>query len=127
MPCKIKKDWTLEQGKENYYMLTGDFGSLQMRLTCIDTKLDGQIDPSLYELYGPAKPGEKKISDAHSMTGMNTFCKSIGFQMYDIEMDDGTTKSLPQNQNIKVNRGGKEVTIQVMDLQPNDDIVSLDE
>ena len=37
MSCKINKEYTLEQGKENYYMLTCDFGSLQMRLTCQDT------------------------------------------------------------------------------------------
>lgn len=29
MSCVINKEYTLEQGKENYYMLTCDFGSLQ--------------------------------------------------------------------------------------------------
>jgi len=32
MGCVIEKEYTLNQGKENYYMLTADFGSLQMRL-----------------------------------------------------------------------------------------------
>lgn len=29
MSCVINKEYTLEQGKENFYMLTCDFGSLQ--------------------------------------------------------------------------------------------------
>lgn len=125
MACKIKKEWSLNQGKKDYFLLTGDFGSLQMRLTCIDTKLDGQIDPALYELYGPAKPGEKKISDAHSMTGLNTFCKSVGFQMLDLEMDDGKVVSIPQNQEIQVSRNGKNVQIPAIDLKEGDEVISI--
>jgi hypothetical protein len=29
MGCSITQEYTLNQGKENYYMLTCDFGSLQ--------------------------------------------------------------------------------------------------
>jgi hypothetical protein len=29
MGCSITREYTLDQGKENYYMLTCDFGSLQ--------------------------------------------------------------------------------------------------
>lgn len=123
MGCKIDKKYTMEQGKNDYFMVTGDFGSLQMRLTCIDTVLDGQIDPALYELYGPPKPGVKQISDAHSMTGLNTFCKSVGFKMIDITKEDGTTVSVPQNLSVKINRNGNVITTEAMNLQPNDDIL----
>ena len=55
MACKITKEYTLKQGKEEYLMLTADFGSLQMRLTTQDTTLNksthGECDPGLYEIY----------------------------------------------------------------------------
>lgn len=60
MGCKINKQYSLAQGKENYLMLTCDFGSLQMRLTTNDTALDSQsgkdCDAGLFEIYGEGSP-----------------------------------------------------------------------
>ena len=56
MACRISKEYKLSQGKEEYLMLTADFGSLQMRLTTQDTTLNksthGKCDPGLYEEFG---------------------------------------------------------------------------
>ena len=68
MACRISKEYKLSQGKEEYLMLTADFGSLQcqMRLTTQDTTLNksthGNCDPGLYEIYSE----DSVCPDAHS-------------------------------------------------------------
>jgi len=123
MGCKIQKEYSLEQGKEECLMLTADFGSLQMRLTTQDTTLNpstlGKCDPGLYEIYSE----ESVCPDAHSATGKNTFVSSIKGQAYELEMEDGSKIKLYQEMYAKINRGGKEMTVKVKDLQVDDELL----
>lgn len=61
--------------------------------------------------------------DAHSATGKNTFVASIGGQTYELEMEDGSTVKLYQEMSAKINRNGKEMTVKVKDLMPDDDFI----
>lgn len=60
---------------------------------------------------------------AHSATGKNTFVASVNGQVYELEMEDGSTIKLYQEMFAKINRGGKEMTVKVRDLQPDDDFI----
>lgn len=123
MGCKIKKTYTLEQGKEDYLMLTCDFGSLQMRLTTNDTALDSvdekTPDKGLFEIYGEGSP----CPDAHSATGRATFVSSVDGQTYDIELEDGSIVKLYSEMSAKIKRNGKDMTVKVKDLLLTDDFI----
>ena len=123
MACKITKEYTLKQGKEEYLMLTADFGSLQMRLTTQDTTLNksthGECDPGLYEIYSE----DSVCPDAHSATGKNTFVASINGQVYDIVLEDGSTVKMYQEMFAKIKRDGKDLTVKVKDLLEGDDFI----
>jgi hypothetical protein len=94
-----------------------------MRLTCNDTAIDSADgktpDAGLYEIYGEGSP----CPDAHSATGKNTFVASIGGQTYELEMEDGSTVKLYQEMSAKIKRNGKDMTVKVKDLLPNDDFI----
>jgi hypothetical protein len=124
MSCKISKKFTLKQGKEEYLMLTADFGSLQMRLTTQDTSINpstfGKCDPGLYDIYR----SDTECPDAHSNTGKIVFVDSVGGKVIDIETDEGT-QHLYQNFGVKVKRNNKEVWIEAQDLEVGDDIVEI--
>lgn len=123
MACHIVKEYKLSQGKEEYLMLTADFGSLQMRLTTQDTTLNksthGKCDPGLYEIYSE----ESVCPDAHSATGKNTFVASINGQVYDLELEDGSSVKLYQEMYAKIKRNGTEMTVKVLDLKEGDDFI----
>ena len=123
MACKITKEYTLKQGKEEYLMLTADFGSIQMRLTTQDTTLNksthGECDPGLYEIYSE----DSVCPDAHSATGKNTFVASINGQVYDIVLEDGSTVKMYQEMFAKIKRDGKDLTVKVKDLLEGDDFI----
>ena len=94
-----------------------------MRLTTNDTALDSKdgktCDSGLFEIYGEGSP----CPDAHSATGKNTFVASVNGQVYELEMEDGSTVKLYQEMSAKVNRNGKEITIKVKDLLPGDEFI----
>ena len=58
-----------------------------------------------------------------SATGKNTFVASIGGQTYELEMEDGSTVKLYQEMSAKIKRNGKDMTVKVKDLLPNDDFI----
>lgn len=123
MGCRIQKKYTLQQGKEENLMLTADFGSLQMRLTTQDTSINpstfGNCDPGLYDIY----KSDTECPDAHSNTLKIVFMDSVGGQLYDLEMEDGSHIKLYQDMSAKVNRDGKEQIIKVSDLRDTDDFL----
>lgn len=112
MGCKIKRDYTLDQGKKNYLMLTADFGSLQMRLTTADTamnpstkNLEQPCDPGLYSIYNR----NTECSDAHSNTLKIVFIDSINGQLYIFKMDDGSEIKLYQDTDVSY-QSSKKIT-----------------
>ena len=58
-----------------------------------------------------------------SATGKNTFVASIGGQTYELEMEDGSTVKLYQEMSAKIKRNGKDMTVKVKDLLPDDDFI----
>ena len=94
-----------------------------MRLTTNDSALDSKDgktpDPGLFDIYGEGSP----CPDAHSATGKNTFVASVNGQVYEFEMEDGSTVKLYQEMFAKINRGGKEMTVKVKDILPDDDFI----
>lgn len=58
-----------------------------------------------------------------SATGKNTFVASINGQVYDIELEDGSSVKMYQEMFAKIKRGGKDMTVKVMDLQEGDDFI----
>lgn len=97
-----------------------------MRLTCNDSAIDSADgktpDAGLYEIYGEGSV----CPDAHSQsaaTGKNTFVASVGGQTYELEMEDGSTVKLYQEMSAKIKRNGKDMTVKVKDLLPDDDFI----
>ena len=88
MSCKITIEHnSKEAGKRSTYLMTSDAASLEARVCAADTACnDSGIDPSLYEIY---KVGSEIGEDMHSMTGFNTFCKSINMQVNELTCQDG--------------------------------------
>lgn len=121
MPCKIKKEFCQEGGNNSWFIVTGDYSSLQAKIVSIDTYLNsvGQ-DPVLKEVY---KVGSK-ISDLHSVTGHASFCSSVnqkGIHVTDDETGDKWS-FLPESQ-IKIMRNGNEEIISAKDLIETDKII----
>lgn len=58
-----------------------------------------------------------------SATGKNTFVASINGQVYDLELEDGSTVKMYQEMFAKIKRNGKDMTVKVMDLQEGDDFI----
>lgn len=121
MSCKIKREkHSIEGGNRSYFQTIFDFSSLEARLAAIDTVLNDQgLDPVLYNIYKDGADG-----DLHSVTGFNTFAKSR--KCYKIH-DDKTGKDyrLDKQQYVLVNRNGKEVAVQVENLDVNDSILEV--
>ena len=115
---KINKEISCEQGREDYYLFTGDFSSLQMRLACIDTVLNGKIDKNLFSLYKADSP----MADAHCKTGHGVFCESIGYKAIQVENSAGEKKVFGETEKVKVNRDGKSITVLAKELKVNDEI-----
>lgn len=76
-----------EAGLRSYYLMTSDAASLEARVCAADTACnDSGIDPALYDVY---KEGSDLGEDMHSMTGFNTFCKSINMMVNEYTCEDG--------------------------------------
>lgn len=58
-----------------------------------------------------------------SATGKNTFVASINGQVYDLELEDGSTVKMYQEMFAKIKRNGKDMTVKVMELQEGDDFI----
>jgi len=129
MGCKITKDWSLQQGKAEWLLLTADFGSLQMRLTTQDTSinpstidLDQPCDPGLYSIYNR----NTECADAHSNTGRIVFVDSIGGQLYVYTMDDGSKIKLYQDTKIPELNGKLSQDLKVGDTLEGKKIASIE-
>ena len=124
MGCKISKHYTLKQGKEEYLMLTADFGSLQMRLTTQDTSLNpstfGECDPGLYNIYR----SDTECPDAHSNTGRIVFVDSVGGQLYVFSLENGETLKLYQDTDIP-NLNKKSQFVSCGDILDGSKVVSI--
>lgn len=119
MGTKITKELTLEQGTKDYYMVTSDFGSLQMRLACQDTSLNSSgIDKNLYDLYKE----DSAMADAHCMTGWSTFCNSVNYQLIEIEAEDGTIHKYGETQEVPIIRNGNKIKVMANNLIDTDEL-----
>lgn len=58
-----------------------------------------------------------------SATGKNTFVASINGQVYDLELEDGSSIKLYQEMYAKIKRNGTEMTVKVLDLKEGDDFI----
>lgn len=58
-----------------------------------------------------------------SATGKNTFVASINGQVYDLELEDGSTVKMYQEMFAKIKRNGTEMTVKVLDLKEGDDFI----
>lgn len=116
----LKIEKTVESGIDDWLLVEADFSSLQMRLAMQDEALnkDG-IDLISYELYGEGNSG-----DAHSVTGFNVFCESIGRQIIEISDGVNTHIFLPE-QKIKIKRDGKEMEILGEEFRETDEFEGL--
>ena len=117
---KISRDThSVEGGNRSWFIVTGDFSSLEARLAAIDTCLNDQgLDPVLYEVY---KDGSK-TSDLHSMTGFNTFVKGrTAYEIHDAE--SGKDYVVDELSKFKVLRNGQETVVQAKELLETDSIV----
>lgn len=102
---------------------TCDFGSLQARITTIDTCLNPQgIDPALYELY---KVNSPLGSDMHSMTAFNVFCKPFHSQVAEVTDDTGKVWIIGDASRVTVKRNGQDVVCGMDDIQEQDTIVAV--
>lgn len=118
---KIEKKFGIEGGDHSWFIVTGDFSSLEARLAAIDTCLNNDgIDPILFEVY---KDGSK-TSDLHSMTGFATFCKSVDMQAIHVHDDvDNKDYVFAAQSKMIVDRGGQRTTIFAKDLKSTDHIL----
>lgn len=123
---KIRIDpYNKKAGKLCYLLMTQDAASLEARVATSDTALnkDG-IDPTLFAVYDP-KSGYGE--DLHSMTGFNTFCKSVDMQINDVTDEDGKNWLFVDSQYMIIERDGKKQRIKGADIKETDKILSYDE
>ena len=108
-------------GRLCYLLMTQDAASLEARVATSDTALNaGGIDKTLYDVYDPNSGyGE----DLHSMTGWNTFCKSIDLQINEITDDNGKVWLCADIQDMKIKRNGQEMIVKGSEIQESDEIV----
>lgn len=109
-------------GRLCYLMMTQDAASLQARVATSDTVLNpGGIDPTLYAVYDPnSGMGE----DLHSMTGWNTFCKSIDLQILEVVDDSGKTwLCLEDVQSLWIERNGEKMLVTGKEILETDTIL----
>lgn len=123
MGCKISIDkYNKEAGKKCYLMMTSDASSLEARVATSDTALnDSGIDPVLQKVYDPNSGyGE----DLHSSTATATFLSSVHLQINEVyDEDSKQTYLVLDQQQIKIKRDGKELTILGSELKDTDSIV----
>lgn len=117
-----------------FFLGTFDFSSLQARLASIDTCLNDDPDRKFYspETYGlmpdPVlldvyKDGST-VSDLHSMTGFNTFVKSVNMKAIRVHDDvDNKDYVFAPISRCRIMRNNKEETVYAKDLQENDHII----
>lgn len=120
MACKIKKEFSTEGGNNSYFIVTGDYSSLEAKCAAIDTYLNpvGQ-DPLLKSIYEAGS----KISDLHSVTGHSLFCASLRQKGIHVEDEQGRKWSFLPKSKIKIKRNGESITISAEMLQETDEII----
>lgn len=92
----------------DYYMVTVDYSSLQMRLATIDSK-----DKHLTEVFN------RDNADVHSLTGWLVFAKEKTFDVMTVEVEqDGKTYKFLGGQQVMTQRG----YVLARDLQEDDEI-----
>ena len=120
---KIQKiENSKEGGNKSFFLATADFSSLEARLAAIDTSLnDTGLDPTLFQVY----KDHSDTSDLHSMTGFNTFCKSVNMKVIHV-YDDKSNKDyvFAATSNIRVKKAdGTEKKVQAQFLESTDEIL----
>ena len=118
----IKTDlYDRKAGRLCYLLMTTDAASLEARVATSDTALNKNgIDKTLYQVYDPESGfGE----DLHSMTGWNTFCKSIDLQINEAVTDDGKTWLYVDIQEMKIKRDGQEMIVKGEEIVETDEIL----
>lgn len=117
---KIRKEFSSEGGNQSYFLVTGDYSSLQAKCASIDTYLnpEGQ-DPLLKDIYREGS----EISDLHSVTGHSTFCSSISQKGIHVTDETGKKWAFLPKSKIKIIRDNNSIIIQAKDLIETDKII----
>lgn len=117
---KIRKEFSSEGGNHSYFLVTGDYSSLQAKCASIDTYLnpEGQ-DMLLQNIY---KEGST-ISDLHSVTGHSSFCSSVNQKGIHVTDENGKKWAFLPKSKIKIIRGEDSIVIQAKDLIETDKII----
>jgi DNA polymerase I-like protein with 3'-5' exonuclease and polymerase domains len=103
---------------DNYKFLTFDYAALQIRLCAIESE-----DPVLADIYRNNRSG----GDLHSITGHGIFCagKEYDITTVDVVTDVGKTKTYYWFNEVKIIRGGVEMSVPAEELKEGDDILEL--
>jgi len=109
----FKKIFTVPNPKE-YYFVTLDYSSLQIKLAAIDT-----TDKSLIDYYK-----NNANADPHTKTGYSIFASGIDFEMEQITVTDekGNTYVFYEYDKITVLRNGEKKEILAKDIQETDQL-----
>lgn len=120
MGCQIKKEFSAEGGNNSYFIVTGDYSSLEAKCAAIDTYLNpvGQ-DPVLKSIYEVGST----ISDLHSVTGHFCFCGSLNQKGIHVEDENGRKWAFLPKSKIKIKRNGETLTILAESLQETDELI----
>jgi hypothetical protein len=120
MGCKIRKEYSSEGGNNSYFIVTGDYSSLEAKCAAIDTYLNpvGQ-DPLLKSIYEAGS----KISDLHSVTGHSLFCDSLKQKGVHVTDENGKNWAFLPTSKIKIKRKNDTLIIQAEELVETDEII----
>ena len=125
---RVVKSISTEKEPEEYYLVSLDLASAQIREASIDQHLNQNgIDEVMYELYGTPDDDHPQygslFADMHSVTAYNTFVKTVNQHVFDVHDDvTGVDYLCYPGSELWVNRAGEKMRIYVEDLQPTDTI-----
>ena len=107
--AKAIKRCLVTPNDDNYYMVTVDYSSLQMRLATLDSG-----DKHLTEVFN------RENADVHSLTGWLVFAKEKTFDVMTVEVEqDGKTYKFLGGQQVMTQRG----YVLARDLQEDDELI----
>lgn len=108
------KDFISVPNKDEYFLATLDYSSLQIRLAAIDS-----LDRKLAGAYR-----EDPNADLHSITGYSVFAQGKTFEIEEVVVrDKGVEKVYLAAEEVKVMRQGEKKTIAARDLLETDQII----
>jgi DNA polymerase I-like protein with 3'-5' exonuclease and polymerase domains len=109
--AKLFKQVYSVPNKDDYYLVTLDYASMQMRLAAVDSE-----DPVLFNGYI-----KDSNLDVHSKTAFNVFCREAEFDLEEIVVkDQGKTKIFFPHEEVKIIRNGKSIKIKATELMKED-------